>query len=257
MSLKVKLISTISLFMLMLGALILGVYAATQQHISIQGNLSFVVPDRSLFVKEVRYQEAGGEEIVVDSFTPGYINGNFNMDLTSLETEENGHGSFILYFDIINATDILWSIESVDLGALANDGVSERHGGIIGVNDLTDADEDGFKEFDPILVTPSGITILVKLSQPEKARSPILELVSTLTDYNFTFTENSPTTYYAIFETANSNLKYSYTTSPGTARVSDCNTSATGELVTPSTIYRTSRSPYEFSVIVLSLVAIV
>ena len=149
MSLKVKLISTISLFMLMLGALIIGVFAATQQQISMQGNLSFVVPDRSLYVKEVRYQEAGGEEIVVDSFTPGYINGNFNMDLTSLNTEENGHGSFILYFDIINATDILWSIESVDLGALANDGVSERHGGIIGVNDLTDADDDGFKEFAP------------------------------------------------------------------------------------------------------------
>ena len=76
MSLKVKLISIISLFMLMLGALIIGVFAATQQQISIQGNLSFVVPDRSLYVKEVRYQEAGGEEIVVDSFTPGYINGN-------------------------------------------------------------------------------------------------------------------------------------------------------------------------------------
>ena len=307
MSLKVKLISTISLFMLMLGALILGVFAATQQQISIQGNLSFVVPDRSLFVKEVRYQEAGGEEIVVDSFTPGYINGNFNMDLTSLETEENGHGSFILYFDIINTTDSYWAIESVNLGALANDGVSERHSGIIGVNELTDADDDGFKEFDPATTQADGtleltimapnsdsidlgeivITIeealsvtaistnetlgtatgggVVEIGQQValsanftdvdgaaflgwRAGSETGELVSTLTDYNFTFTENSPTTYYAIFETANSNLKYSYTTSPGTARVSDCNTSATGELVTPSTIYRTSRSPYEFSV---------
>ncbi len=305
MSLKVKLISTISLFMLMLGALILGVYAATQQQISIQGNLSFVVPDRSLFVKEVRYQEAGGEEIVVDSFTPGYINGNFNMDLTSLETEENGHGSFILYFDIINATDILWSIESVDLGALANDGVSERHGGIIGVNDLTDADEDGFKEFDPATTQADGtltltimapnsaridlseITVTIDEAQPDiiaissdetlgqaqgafaeygdevtisadfvgvdadflgwKTSLEAEDLVSYSLDYTFTFTEESPTTYYAIFETANSNLKYSYTTSSGTASVSDCNTSAT-EVTIPSAIYRSVTSPYEFSV---------
>ncbi len=37
MSLKVKLISCISLFMLMLGVLIIGVFAATQQQISIKG----------------------------------------------------------------------------------------------------------------------------------------------------------------------------------------------------------------------------
>ena len=305
MSLKVKLISTISLFMLMLGALILGVYAATQQQISIQGNLSFVVPDRSLFVKEVRYQEAGGEEIVVDSFTPGYINGNFNMDLTSLETEENGHGSFTLYFDIINATDILWSIESVDLGALANDGVSERHGGIIGVNELTDADGDGFKEFDPATTQADGtltltimapnsaridlseITVTIDEAQPDiiaissdetlgqaqgafaeygdevtisadfvgvdadflgwKTSLEAEDLVSYSLDYTFTFTEESPTTYYAIFETVNSNLTYRYTTSSGTASVSDCNTSAT-EVTIPSAIYRSATSPYEFSV---------
>ncbi len=179
MSLKLKLISCISLFMLMLGVLILGVYAATQQQISMQGSLSFVVPDKSLYVKEVRYQEAGGEEIVVDSFTPGYINGNFNMDLTSLNTEENGHGSFTLYFDIINATDSYWQIADVDLSSLTNDGVSERHSGIIGVNDLTDSDGDDFKEFDPATTQADG-TLELTIMAPNSDSIDLGEIVITI-----------------------------------------------------------------------------
>ncbi len=315
MSLKVKLISCISLFMLMIGVLIIGMFAATQQQLTMKGSVSFVVPDKSLYVKEVRIkQDMVSEPESISSFMPGYINGEFNLDLTGI-TDVNTYGSFTLYFDIINTTESYWQIADVDLGDLTNDGVSEEHGGIVRVNELIDTDDDGYKNFDPstpidgtltlTIIAPNvdadnpvvldGIVFTINVFTPPmvetivvgqtatgemlgtaesggyamvgeevtlhagftgnadadflgwRAGSETGELVSTLTDYNFTFTENSPTTYYAIFETANSNLTYRYTTSSGTASVSDCVTSAT-EVTISSAIYRTSRLPYEFSV---------
>ena len=307
MSLKVKLISCISLFMLMIGVLIIGVFAATQQQLTMKGSVSFVVPDKSLYVKEVRIkQDMVSEPESISSFMPGYINGEFNLDLTGI-TDVNNYGSFTLYFDIINTTESYWQIADVDLGDLTNDGVSEEHGGIVRVNELIDTDDDGYKNFDPstpidgtltlTIIAPNvdadnpivldGIVITIDEAQPNitaissnetlgqaqgafaeygdevtisadfvgvdadflgwRAGSVDGELVSTLLDYNFTFTEKSPTTYYAIFETANSNLTYRYTTSSGTASVSGCVTSAT-EVTISSAIYRTSRLPYEFSV---------
>ena len=81
MSLKVKLISCISLFMLMIGVLIIGVFAATQQQLTMKGSVSFVVPDKSLYVKEVRIkQDMVSEPESISSFMPGYINGEFNLD---------------------------------------------------------------------------------------------------------------------------------------------------------------------------------
>ena len=182
MSLKVKLISCISLFMLMLGVLVIGVFAATQQQISMQGNLSFVVPDKSLYVKNVRYQEAGGEAVDIESFTPGYINGSFNMDLTALETEENAHGSFALYFDIINTTDIQWAIVDVELPtALTSAGVSASYSGIIPTNDLTDTDSDGYKNFDSN--TPIDGTLILTITAPNSSSVNLEGIVITINEY--------------------------------------------------------------------------
>ena len=55
MSLKIKLISCISLFMLMIGVLIIGVFAATQT-INLKGNVEFNVSDTTLYVKDIRLQ---------------------------------------------------------------------------------------------------------------------------------------------------------------------------------------------------------
>ena len=175
MSLKVKLISCISLFMLMLGVLIIGVFAATQQQINMQGSLSFVVPDKSLYVKEVRYQEAGGEEIVVESFTPGYINGNFNMDLTFLNDLTNSHGSFSLYFDIINTTNIEWEITNVDLGELPSD-VEEKHSGRVYVGTTT---EETLITQD----TPIDGTLVLTIIAPNSDSIDLGEIVVTIGEY--------------------------------------------------------------------------
>ena len=119
MSLKVKLISCISLFMLMVGVLLIGVFAATQQQLILQGSVNFNVPDKSLYVKDVRLQQdMNSQPQSIDSFMPGYINGDFTLDLTgSIET--NTYGSFALYFDIINTTTYSYDVD-VDYSALSS-----------------------------------------------------------------------------------------------------------------------------------------
>ena len=101
MSIKMKLVSLISAFVLVLGLVIAGVLAASSQTISMNGNVNFNVNDKSLWVKEVRMQEAGGDPVVISNFTPGYINGDFNFNVGDFE---NNRGSFALQFDIINTT---------------------------------------------------------------------------------------------------------------------------------------------------------
>ena len=301
MSLKVKLISCISLFMLMVGVLIIGVFAATQQQLTMQGSVSFNVPDKSLYVKDVRLkQDMASEPTSIDSFMPGYINGDFTLDLTGI-ADTNTHGSFSLYFDIINTTDIQWTIVDVYLpDTLTSQGVSASYSGVIATNDLTDTDSDGYKNFDsstPIdgsliltitapnsdIVDLQGIVVTIDEPEPNivaissnetlgiaqgafaeigddvtisadftgnadadflgwRAGSVDGELVSTLSDYTFTYTEESPTTYYAIFTEPNEYLNYTYNTpATGEAQLSSCSAEAV-DIIVPSEIYRTSQS---------------
>ena len=106
-SLKVKLVSIVSAFILALSLLIVGVWAVGQsQTITMEGSVNFNVADKSLYVKDVRMQEDNNSTpyslIEQDKFMPGYINGNFNMDLGEFT---NDYGTFALYFDIINTMD--------------------------------------------------------------------------------------------------------------------------------------------------------
>ena len=109
MPLKVKLISAITLFMLMLGVLIIGVVAASSQTLTMTGSVQFNVGDRSLYVKNVKIQQdMSGTLYDVENFMPGYINGSFNMNIGEFSTENgnaNQYGSFRIYFYIINTTD--------------------------------------------------------------------------------------------------------------------------------------------------------
>ena len=119
MSIKMKLVSLISSFILVLALVIAGVLAASSQTINMSGNVQFVVADQSLWVKEMRVQEAGSTSDTI-TFTPGYINGGFNLDLTSYtEANINNRGSFTIYFDIINTTTTAYDV-SVDYSGLSS-----------------------------------------------------------------------------------------------------------------------------------------
>ena len=146
MSIKMKLVSLISLFILVLGIVVIGVLAASQQTLTMTGSVNFNVADRSLWVKQVRIkQDNGTDPVPVTEFLPGYINGEngFNMNIGDFTGENsNTLGSFSLYFDIINTTDIQWAISNVTLSSeLQSQGVTTSYSGVISAGTLTSSDQ--------------------------------------------------------------------------------------------------------------------
>ena len=146
MSIKMKLVSLISLFILVLGLVVIGVLAASQQTLTMTGSVNFNVADRSLWVKQVRIkQDNGTDPVPVTEFLPGYINGEngFNMNIGDFTgADSNTLGSFSLYFDIINTTDIQWAISNVTLSSeLQSQGVTTSYSGVISAGTLTSSDQ--------------------------------------------------------------------------------------------------------------------
>ena len=105
-SIKIKLMSLIAMICLVMGIMIVGIFSAQTQQIKLNGQVNFEIGDKSLYVKDVRLQENTDSSPYSLSeqgrFLPGYINGNFNMNLGDFT---NSYGSFALYFDIINTMD--------------------------------------------------------------------------------------------------------------------------------------------------------
>ena len=146
MSIKMKLVSLISLFILVLGLVVIGVLAASQQTLTMTGSVNFNVADRSLWVKQVRIkQDNGTDPVPVTEFLPGYINGEngFNMNIGDFTgADSNTLGSFSLYFDIINTTTSQWTISNVTLSSeLQSQGVTASYSGVISAGTLTSSDQ--------------------------------------------------------------------------------------------------------------------
>ena len=129
----------VSAFVLVLSMLLVGVLAATQENLSISGNVSFVVADKSLWLENVTYQEAGGNEQDIAGFTPGYINGNYDIDIGNIPN--NQHGSFKLNFYMVNVLQqdvesIEWAISNVTIPDTLT-GVTYRTSGVVGIGTTT------------------------------------------------------------------------------------------------------------------------
>ena len=121
MSIKLKLISFVTAFVMMLSIMVVGVYAL-QQTINLEGSINFQIDDKSLWVSDVRIKNDNyTEEQSIENFMPGYINTNFNL---SISTITNNYGSFTLYFDIINTTEKEYNISASYDGSEANVTVS-------------------------------------------------------------------------------------------------------------------------------------
>ena len=97
-SLRLKLISLIAMVYLVLGLVVVGIYAAEIQYINLSGNLTFNVDDKSLYVQDVRVQEDMDSSTTPYSlkqhgkFIPGYINGSFSMNLGTFTNDYGGDG---------------------------------------------------------------------------------------------------------------------------------------------------------------------
>ena len=185
MSLKMKLVSALAMMFLMVGVLIVGVLGAMQQTLTMTGSVQFNIADKSLYVKQVRIkQDNNSEPQIVTDFMPGYINGEFDMnigDFTGI-TDTSTYGSFSLYFDIINTTDIQWTIVDVELPTtLINQGVSASYSGVISTNNLTDTDSDGYKNFDSS--TPIDGTLILTITAPNSSVVNLEGIVVTIDEY--------------------------------------------------------------------------
>ena len=86
-SLKVKLVSIVSAFMLALSLLIIGVWAVGEaQHINLSGNVNFTISNNTLYIKDIRIRDANdltGQGSTIENFIPGFVNGDFDLDLGS------------------------------------------------------------------------------------------------------------------------------------------------------------------------------
>ena len=185
MSLKMKLVSALAMMFLMVGVLIVGVFAAQTQTLTMTGNVQFNIADKSLYVKQVRIkQDNNSEPQIVTDFMPGYINGEFDMNIGDFTgVNSNTLGSFALYFDIINATDIQWAIKNVTLSEqLQAENVSVSYSGIVETNDIVEKDGDGFKIFDPAAKEKDG-TLILTITAPNSSSVNLEGIVVTIDEY--------------------------------------------------------------------------
>ena len=205
MSIKMKLVSLVSAFVLVLGLVITGVLAASSQTITMNGSVNFNVTDKSLWVKEVRMQEAGEDPVVISNFTPGYINGDFNFNVGD---HNNSRGSFALYFDIINTTVIPQHV-SVDYSGLS----------ISGLEVAVTSDIAGNSEEITIITsdTPITTTLELAISNPNLATIDLSQIVINIESYTI------------------GTLTYSYDSESLTAEVASCSHDAEIAII-PNTV---------------------
>lgn len=172
MSARMKLVSCIGAFMLVLGLVVVGVLAASSETITMNGSVQFQVNDKSLFVKDVRMQETGSEEIDISDFTPGYINGDFNFTVGDFE---NNRGSFTLYFDIINTTTTRYDV-SVDYS-----GLSDIAGLEINVSDQIPANLEAITTINA--ETPISTTLSLTIVNPNLAAIDLSKVIITIKEH--------------------------------------------------------------------------
>ena len=183
-TLRLKLMSMLAMLFLMFGVLTVGIFAVNQQTVTLSGNISFRVEDRSLYVKQVRIkQDNGSEPQIVGSFKPGYINGEFNMNIGEYSGENaNKIGSFALYFDIINTTDIQWAISSVTLAPEIENSVSVSYSGVVYETTITEVDENGDKVFAPEETDING-TLMLIVSAPNSDSIDLSDITIIIDEY--------------------------------------------------------------------------
>ena len=156
-SVKVKLISLIAMICLVAGIMLVGIFAAQTQQIKLNGQVNFEIADKSLYVKDVRLQaDMNSEPESISTFMPGYVNGEFNMNLGNFT---NTYGSFDLYFDIINIVDET-SGETFAYTASS----STTQGGVTVTTTILDNNGSSISQIPQGTVKPSEITSSTPIS---------------------------------------------------------------------------------------------
>ena len=105
-TLKLKLISLVAMVCLVLGLVVVGIYAAEIQYIKLGGNVVFDIGDKTLYLQDVliKGNDSDSAYSLKDKgkFVPGYVEEQFSMNLGQYS---NNNNSFEIYYDIINTVD--------------------------------------------------------------------------------------------------------------------------------------------------------
>ena len=204
-SLKIKLTSALIMVFVAIAMLIVGIYAAQTQTITMQGSVNFDIADKCLYVQDVRMQEDNNAEpySLKDQgrFLPGYINGNFDMNLG---TFTNTYGSFALYFDIINTINET----SDETFAYTVEASTTQSGVTVGVS-ILDNNNSSIEQIPEGTVKPSQITqdttltasVKVTISASTGTQVDLSQITVTInqyvpkvySDYSFTVDEEAKT----------------------------------------------------------------
>ena len=290
-SLKVKLVSVVSAFILALSLLIIGVWAVGEaQHINLSGSVNFTISNDTLYIKDIRIRDANdltGQGSTIENFIPGFVNGDFDLDLG----ERTADTSFTLLFDVINTTTTEYKASTVSTipnatlsvsGIIVGDGVAPSEitnrtpisGTIVMTVTVQSA---GTVSLDGIVIDIEewqGVEVIVQSSNSNlgiaegtmasigeevvltasftgNAEADFLgwstdlttdNIFASLPEYKFILEENSPTTYYAIFEEANNDFTYSTTDAEeGEITLTKSITTETS-IIIPSMVYREEQS---------------
>ena len=186
-SLRMKLFTGVSMFVVAFALLIVGVWAIGEaQTITMNGSVNFEIADKSLYVKDVRMQEDNNSTPYSlkeqGNFMPGYINGNFNMNLGNFT---NTYGSFALYFDIINTTTKQWEVSGISISdELQQLNVSVQHSTEL-ISTGTIADASQITEDTPI----NGTIILTIIAFDVATPIDLSGITVTLDEYVLNYSE--------------------------------------------------------------------
>ncbi len=185
MSLKVKLISVVSVFILVLSMLLVGVLAATGSFtINLKGNVQFNIDDSTLYIKDIRLSDGQTEGETIDNFLPGFVWESFELDFGTVSSDS---GTISIEIDVINTTATTYNASSQS--SLSNATLSVS-GTIAG--DSVPLDQ--VATYDGISGT-IYISVQVTSSTSINLDNIIIDIAE-LQDFNVTFTNSSSATAY-------------------------------------------------------------
>ena len=186
-SLRIKLFTAISMFVIALSMLIIGVWAVGEtQHINLSGNVDFTITDGNLYIKDIRMKDANdaGQGTTISNFIPGFIDSSFDLKLGTINASEN----FTLIIDVVNTSPTTYD-------ASTN---STLPNGSISVSGRIEGDDVPLAE-----VATADISGQVTLAITQTSSGPIdLNLIDII------LTEYIPLVYdYFTFEVNDTNFK--------------------------------------------------
>ncbi len=110
MSLKIKLISMMSAFVLVLSMLLVGVLAATGGFtINLKGNVEFNIDDSTLYIKDIRLSDGLTVGETIDNFLSGFAGESFELDFGTISSDS---GTISIEIDVINTTETTYNASS-------------------------------------------------------------------------------------------------------------------------------------------------